>query len=64
MFGNIVIKNCFSCDKPLETESLEDRGVSYVYDGLIFRATGNFGSRSFDPIGQCDESLEIYVMIV
>ena len=23
--------------------------------------TGNFGSRSFDPIGDCDESLEVYI---
>ncbi len=54
------MKNCFSCEKPLETEVFDKR-VGYVYDGLIFRAHGNFGSRIFDPVLDCGESIEIYV---
>lgn len=42
--------NCICCDRILETEPTDNPLVIYpVYDGLIFRAVGNFGSTVFDP---------------
>lgn len=45
-------EKCFVCDKPLTGE---EPGrcptiIRPLYDGLWFRATGNFGSTIFDPI--------------
>lgn len=43
---------CFCCDTWLETE-IEDSDpltLNPVYDGLIFRSPGNFGSTVFDPM--------------
>ncbi len=44
---------CFCCDKVLETECHIDSNpmvLSPLYDGVWFRAPGNFGSTVFDPI--------------
>ncbi len=44
---------CFYCDKVLQTECDVDNNptvLSPVYDGVWFRAHGNFGSTVFDPI--------------
>lgn len=42
---------CICCDRLLEEEPNDNPIVIHpVYDGLIFRATGNFGSTIFDPM--------------
>lgn len=44
---------CICCDKWLHAEFLDRDDpltTSPVYDGLIFRSTGNFGSTIFDPM--------------
>jgi len=48
---------CFCCDKELDAEfPLDDPlTLSPIYDGLIFRASGNFGSTIFDPMPTCQE---------
>jgi len=54
---------CFCCDRVLNAESTDNPLViTPVYDGLIFRATGNFGSTVFDPmpIG-IEEMLQIVI---
>jgi len=43
--------NCMCCNKIVEGDVDENPLViSPVYNGLVFRATGNFGSTVFDPI--------------
>ena len=50
--------NCICCNREIEAEMAENPMViSPVYDGLIFRATGNFGSTIFDPIATDGEEL-------
>lgn len=49
---------CFKCDKQLETafpgmEKPHENGE--VSDGLIFRASGNYGSRVYDPVMSAPE---------
>lgn len=55
---------CICCDKLLDTEFFQDDlfVLSPVYDGLIFRASGNYGSTVFDPmpIGQ-EEYLQVII---
>ncbi len=54
---------CFVCDKILEIEIGSNPLVVHpVYDGLIFRALGNFGSTVFDPmpIGR-EEMLQVFI---
>ncbi len=48
----MVTTECFCCGKKLAVEFLNDDPfpISPVYDGLIFRASGNFGSTIFDPM--------------
>ena len=42
---------CFHCDRVLEAEPTDNPIViTPVYDGLIFRAPGNFGSTIFDSM--------------
>lgn len=44
---------CFCCDKWLSVEFFDSNNpltINPVYDGLIFRTTGNFGSKIFDPM--------------
>jgi hypothetical protein len=60
--------NCFKCNKELPTyDEPEDTlrkpdSIGIVYDGLVFRATGNYGSTLFDPRPYDKELfLEIYV---
>lgn len=43
--------NCICCDKVLETEPTDDPiTIHPIYNGLIFRASGNYGSTIFDPM--------------
>ncbi|RLC89137.1 MAG: hypothetical protein DRJ03_00865 [Chloroflexi bacterium] len=55
---------CICCGNWLSVESLGDDPLtlSPVYDGLIFRASGNYGSTIFDPmpIGQ-EEYLQVII---
>lgn len=42
---------CICCDRLLKEEPIDNPIVIHpVYNGLIFRATGNFGSTIFDPM--------------
>lgn len=43
---------CVCCGKWLSADFIDDDPLTItpVYDGLIFRATGNFGSTIFDPM--------------
>lgn len=61
MAGQTV--KCFVCDKILEIEIGSNPIVIHpVYDGLIFRATGNFGSTVFDPMPtQRAEMLQVII---
>ncbi len=54
---------CFSCDRILEEEPCsEPLTLHPIYDGLIFRSNGNYGSTIFDPmpIG-IEEMLQIII---
>ena len=54
---------CFLCGKKLKTEERENKDpslIGIVYDGIIFRATGNYGSSVFDPMPD-DGFLEIII---
>ena len=43
--------NCMCCNRIVEGDVNENPLIiSPVYNGLIFRATGNFGSTVFDPM--------------
>lgn len=57
-----VFVQCFVCQKDIERESLRDDHVCInpVHGGLVFRATGNYGSTIFDPLGG-GEFIEIYI---
>lgn len=47
----LVNFNCICCDRVLQAESTDNPIViTPVYNGLIFRATGNYGSAVFDPM--------------
>lgn len=49
---------CFCCDCILEAELTDNPLViTPVYDGLIFRATGNYGSTIFDPMPRRKEEM-------
>ncbi len=49
---NKIQLRCMCCDRILEGEKWDDNPLSIhpVYDGLIFRSNGNFGSTIFDPM--------------
>jgi len=52
---------CFCCDKKMEVEEPDNPiCIHPVYDGLIFRATGNYGSTLFDPI-TIEEILQVII---
>lgn len=55
--------NCLACDKELKMEPLHGREatdcIGVVYDGLVCRTSGNYGSEIFDS--QNSEYLEFYV---
>lgn len=55
--------NCICCDCTLDVELTDNPMVIYsVYNGLIFRATGNFGSTVFDPMPvQRKEMLQVII---
>lgn len=43
--------NCFCCNNELAAEPSDNPMViTPVYDGLIFRSIGNYGSTVFDPM--------------
>jgi len=55
---------CICCGNWLSVEFISDDPLtlSPVYDGLIFRATGNFGSNIFDPMPMdCEEYLQVVI---
>jgi len=58
----IVDEKCFICNKSLKREisSSDPNTIWPVYDGISFRATGNYGSTVFDPITD-DGFLEILI---
>jgi len=50
--------HCICCGTLLEMEEVDNPLViSPVYDGLIFRATGNYGSSVHDPMPSCEEEI-------
>lgn len=55
--------NCVCCDRVLKAERTYDPvAIIPVYHGLVFRATGNFGSTVFDPMPIKDDvTLQIIV---
>jgi len=55
--------SCFCCNGELVVETPHNRLSTYpVYNGLIFRASGNFGTGLFDPlVTDRDERLEILI---
>ena len=55
--------NCICCDRILEAGPTDNPIViTPVYNGLIFRATGNFGSTVFDPMPtQTKEILQVVI---
>lgn len=56
---------CFCCDRILEAESTDNPIVIYpVYDGLIFRANGNFGSTVYDPLPRTGGGAERLQIII
>lgn len=58
----LVDFNCICCDGVLRAEPIDNPIViTPVYDGLIFRATGNFGSRVFDPHPYSEEILQVII---
>lgn len=53
--------NCICCNNELEAEPVDNPAtIPSVYDGLIFRSTGNFGSTVFDPI-TLEEILQVVI---
>ena len=57
------IKNCFSCGKTVDHDFDSDNPatISALHEALVFRATGNFGSAIYDPMGPTEEFLEIHI---
>lgn len=56
--------NCICCNRELEVELVDDNPltISPIYDGLIFRAIGNFGSTVFDPMPTgIEEMLQVII---
>ena len=56
--------NCFCCDRILDRESYVDNPlvISGVHGGIIFRATGNYGSTVFDPMpAGIEEILQVII---
>jgi hypothetical protein len=58
--------NCFKCNKELETQDNVclniPNYIGIVYDGIIFRSHGNYGSAIFDPMpGDEKQMIEIYI---
>ena len=50
--------NCICCNRAVDMEiDANPLVIGPVYDALIFRATGNFGSTVFDPITTDGEEL-------
>lgn len=64
MVKNQFICRCFKCNRIVMRDVVDSDllTISPVYDGLIFRSTGNYGSTVFDPmpIGK-EEMLEIII---
>lgn len=54
---------CICCDRILEEEPTDNPlTIHPIYDGLIFRATGNFGSTIFDPMPtRKEEKLQVII---
>lgn len=55
--------NCMCCNRIVEGDVSENPIViSPIYDGLIFRTQGNFGSRVFDPMPiDVEEILQVVI---
>lgn len=58
-----IVMNCICCDCELNAEPTDNPLlITPVYDGLIFRATGNFGSTIFDPMPRgVEEILQVVI---
>ncbi len=57
---------CICCDRVLDAELSDNPMATYpIYDGLIFRAMGNYGSTVFDPMpfmkGRKEEILQVII---
>lgn len=60
---------CLSCDKSLPFEGIESGPLisqnaamhPLVYGGIVFRSSGQFGSRLLDPIDSADRALQIII---
>lgn len=54
---------CICCDRVLDAEDTDNPLViTPVYNGLIFRATGNYGSTVFDPMPTgIEEMLQVVI---
>ena len=56
---------CFCCDCDIEADMpIIPTDLGAVYDGVLFRATGNYGSTLFDPLpatGKGEEFLQIII---
>lgn len=57
--------NCICCNRALKTVLYVGENptvIPAVYDGLIFRSTGNYGSKVFDPMPtQEEEMLQVVI---
>lgn len=49
MVAENTVTPCFMCGKELTAVSKTDEKSNQPYDGVAFRANGNFGSAVFDP---------------
>lgn len=61
--SNYVSYNCICCNKMLEGDVTKDPlDISPVFDGLVFRSSGNFGSTIFDPMPiDTEEYLQVII---
>lgn len=64
----VPVCKCFCCDKVLQTEpdafSGDHTTLVPAYDGVWFRAHGNFGSTVFDPILDKVSGKELFLQIL
>ena len=58
-------RRCFCCDKIVEFEKAESPTTLHpVYEGLWFRASGNFGSTIFDPLPPYKKDSEFLQIVI
>lgn len=57
------MKNCIICEARLEEEDVKEHRLTLwniLYDGIVFKSIGNFGSSEYDPMDS-SEYLEIAI---